>query len=122
MLAAAGAWGGFAVWRVLQGAPTAGFHVAGLTPATYFFTQCRVIWTYVRLFFLPSGQNVDPDVAVSHGLLDHGAIFGLAALIALIAAAWIYRRRWPLAAFGVFMFVLLLAPTSSFIPISDVSA
>ena len=122
ILAVAGAGGAFAVWRVLQGATTAGFRVPGLTPATYFFTQCRVIWTYVRLFFLPFGQNVDPDVAVSHTLLEHGAIFGLAALVALIAAAWIYRKRWPLAAFGIFMFVLLLAPTSSFIPIVDVSA
>ena len=122
ILAVAGAWGSFTVWRVIQGAPTAGFHVAGLTPATYFFTQCRVIWTYVRLFFLPFGQNVDPDVAVSHTLLEHGAIFGLAALVALVAAAWIYRKRWPLAAFGIFMFLLLLAPTSSFIPIIDVSA
>ena len=122
MLAIAGAAGGFVVWRLLQGAPTAGFNVPGLTPATYFFTQCRVIWTYVRMFFLPFGQNIDPDVAVSHSLLDHGAIFGLAALLALVAAAWVYRKRWPLAAFGIFMFVLLLAPTSSFIPISDVSA
>ena len=122
ILAAVGAWGGFVVWRVLKDAPTAGFHVAGLTPASYFFTQCRVIWTYVRLFFLPFGQNVDPDVAISHSLLDHGAIFGLAALVALTAAAWIYRKRWPLAAFGIFVFLLLLAPTSSIIPISDVSA
>jgi predicted negative regulator of RcsB-dependent stress response len=122
MLAVAGAWGAYAVWRVLQGALTAGFHVPGLTPASYFFTQCRVIWTYVRLFCLPFGQNVDPDVAVSRSLLDHGAIFGLAALIGLMAAAWIYRKRWPLAAFGVFLFVLLLTPTSSFVPISDVSA
>ena len=122
MLAIAGVWGGLAVWRVLRDAPTAGFHVGGLTPATYFFTQCRVIWTYVRFFFLPFGQNLDPDVAVSRSLLDHGAIFGLAALVALVVAAWIYRKRWPLAAFGIFMFVLLLAPTSSFIPIIDVSA
>lgn len=122
LLAAAGVGSAFLIWRELKDAPTAGFHVVGLTPATYFFTQCRVIWTYVRLFFLPFGQNVDPDVAVSHSLLDHGAIFGLAALVAVIAAAWIYRKRWPLAAFGIFMFLLLLAPTSSFIPILDVSA
>jgi tetratricopeptide (TPR) repeat protein len=62
------------------------------------------------------------SVAVSRGLLDHGAIFGLAALVALITAAWIYRKRWPLAAFGIFMFLLLLSPTSSFVPIQDVSA
>jgi protein O-mannosyl-transferase len=122
MLTAAGIVGAWVIWRELRHAPTAGFNVPGLTPATYFFTQCRVIWTYVRLFFLPLGQNVDPDVAVSHSLLDHGAIFGLAALVALVAAAWIYRKRWPLAAFGIFMFLLLLGPTSSFIPIADVSA
>jgi Tfp pilus assembly protein PilF len=122
ILAMAGAWGAFVVGRVLKGASTAGFNVPGLTPATYFFTQCRVIWTYVRLFFLPAGQNVDPDVAVSASLLDHGAIAGLLGLIALVVAAWIYRKRFPLAAFGVFMFVLLLAPTSSFVPISDVQA
>jgi len=122
ILAIAGAWGAFTVLGVLKGAPTVGFHVPGLTPADYFFTQCRVIWTYVRLFFLPFGQNIDPDVAVSHSLLEHGAIFGLAALAALILAAWIYRKRWPLAAFGIFIFLLLLTPTSSVMPILDVSA
>jgi len=119
-LAAAGA--GFYVWLELKGAPTAGFNVAAFTPADYFFTQCRMIWMYVRLFFLPFGQNVDPDIAVSRSLLDHGAVFGLAALVALVAAAWIYRKRLPLAAFGVFIFLLLIAPTSSFVPIQDVSA
>jgi tetratricopeptide (TPR) repeat protein len=122
ILAVAGAWGAFVVARVLKSASTAGFNVPGLTPATYFFTQCRVIWTYVRLFFLPAGQNVDPDIAVSANLLDHGAIAGLLALVAVVIAAWIYRKRWPLAAFGVFLFLLLLAPTSSFVPISDVQA
>jgi protein O-mannosyl-transferase len=122
ILAAAGAAGAFVIWRELKDAPTVGLNVPGLTPATYFFTQCRVIWTYVRMFFLPFGQNVDPDVAISHNLLEHGAIVGLAALVALLAAAWLYRKRWPLAAFGIFTFLLLLAPTSSFVPIVDVSA
>ena len=122
ILAAAGLAGGFAIWRELKNAPTAGLNVPGVTPVTYFFTQCRVIWTYVRLFFLPFGQNIDPDVPVSHNLMDHGAIFGLAALVVLLAAAWIYRKRWPLAGFGIFMFLLLLAPTSSFVPILDVLA
>lgn len=122
LLAVAAAGGGFAVWHVLSGADTAGFGVKGLTAATYFFTQCRVIWTYVRMFFAPYGQNVDPDVAISGSLMDHGAMIGLAALIGLVAAAWIYRKRFPLAAFGIFMFLLLLAPTSSFIPIRDVQA
>jgi protein O-mannosyl-transferase len=39
-----------------------------------------------------------------------------------VVAAWIYRKRFPLASFGVFMFLLLLAPTSSFVPIKDALA
>ncbi len=119
MLAVAGLAGAIYVVRGLLAADTV-LHVQGMTPGTYFFTECRVVWTYVRFFFLPFGQNADPEVAVSQSLLDHGAILALAAWLAVVAAAWFYRRRWPLASFGMFMFLLLLAPTSSFIPIADV--
>jgi protein O-mannosyl-transferase len=114
-----GAAGGWFVWTTIRSANTAGFHVAGFTPFNYFFTECRVLWTYVRMFVLPFGQNADPEVAVSHSLLDSGAIVALAAWVAVVAAAWFYRKRWPLASFGVFVYLLLLAPTSSVIPISE---
>jgi protein O-mannosyl-transferase len=122
LFAIAGAAGSVVVLRIVRDSNTVGFHLRDLTPAMFFFTQCRVIWTYIRLFFVPLGQNIDPDVAVSHSIIDHGAIFGLIALIALVAAAWIYRKQFPLAAFGVFVFLLLIAPTSSFVPLSDVMA
>lgn len=122
MTALAGAGGAAFVLRTLRTADTAGFGMKDLSPTTYFLTQCRVIWIYVRLFLLPFGQNVDPDIPLSHTLLDPGAMAGLAGLLAAVAAAWIYRKRWPLAAFGVFVFLLLLAPTSSFVPIKDVLA
>jgi Tfp pilus assembly protein PilF len=120
MMAMLGVAGGLYVLRPLLHADTAGLHVAGLTPFDYFLTQCRVVWTYVRLFVLPYGQNADPDVAISHSLLDGGAIIGLLAWVAVAGAAWFYRQRWPLASFGVFVYLLLIAPTSSFIPIRDV--
>ncbi len=108
------------VWRVLSRADSAGFRVrGGIAWYEYFLTQCRVIWTYIRMYVLPFGQNVDPDVPFSRGLMEHGAIFGLAGLAALAAAAWIWRKREPLASFGLFLFFVLLAPTSSFIPIRD---
>ena len=110
------------VFRVLETSESAGFKVAGLTPAMYFFTQCSVIWRYIRLFFVPTGQNLDTDFPMSSSILEHGAIFGLVALLALAAAAWFYRRRWPLAGFGILTFLLLIAPTSSVIPIQDVVA
>jgi len=122
LLALAGIWGAAVVWKLLRFADTAGFAMKDLPPATYFLTQCRVIWIYVRMFVLPFGLNADPEVALSRSPLDHGSIFGLAALVATVAAAWIYRKRWPLASFGVSVFLLLLAPTSSIFPIRDVMA
>jgi hypothetical protein len=119
LLGAGAIGGGIYVWSILRGADSAGFRLRDLTPLQYLFTQGRVVWTYVRMFVLPFGQNVDPDIAISRGPFDQGAIFGLAALAAVAVAAWIYRKRFPLASFGVFVFLVLLAPTSSFIPIHD---
>ena len=39
-----------------------------------------------------------------------------------VAAAIYYRRRFPLASYGFLTFLLLLAPTSSFVPILDLVA
>jgi hypothetical protein len=117
---AAGA--GFAVLyilRILRGNQTAGFQMQGLSWYQYFFTECRVIWDYIRLFLIPIGQNLDPDVAISKSITDHGAIVGLAGLLAVSVLAWIYRRRFPIASYGWFVFLILLAPTSSFAPIRD---
>jgi hypothetical protein len=122
LLVVAAVIGGFYVWSIVRIAKTAGFRMRDLKPLQYLFTEGRVVWIYVRMFLLPFGQNVDPDIPISHSPLDYGAIFGLAALAAMAVAAWIYRKRWPLASFGVLVFLLLLAPTSSFIPIKDVMA
>lgn len=122
LMAAVGIAGGLYVLNVLLHANTAGFGMRELSPLNYFFTECRVVWTYLRMFVLPAGQNVDPDVAISHGPFDQAAIVFLLALVALAIAAWMYRNRAPLAAFGFLVFLLLIAPTSSIIPIKDVLA
>lgn len=122
MIAAGGAAASFWVVRILRSSDTAGFNVAGVSPYEYFLTQCRVIWLYVRLFLFPVGLNVDHDIPFSRGPLDGGAIFGLTALLAVAAAAIVYHKRYPLGSYGVLTFFLLLAPTSSFIPILDPSA
>lgn len=107
---------------VLRASDTAGLNVSQFTWYEYFFTQCRVIWLYIRLFFLPYGLNLDHDVPISHTVFQHGAIVGLVALAIAIAAAVWYRRRYPLASYGLLAFLLLLAPTSSVMPILDPSA
>jgi len=107
------------VFRYLGAGGTAGFGIKDLTWYQYFFTQCCAIWDYLRLFLLPFGQNLDYDFPISHNVLEHGAIFGLIGLLAVSVAAWIYRRKFPLASYGWFTFLILLAPTSSFVPIRD---
>lgn len=107
------------VFRVLSTGPSAGFGIKEFTWYQYFFTECRVIWDYLRMFVLPVGQNVDPDVPISYSIVDHGAILGFAGLIAASVLAWMYRRRFQIASYGWFVFLILLAPTSSFVPIWD---
>ena len=118
-IAAGGVAGSVFIWRILSFSDTAGFAVEGLPWYLYFFTQCKVIWVYVRLFFAPFGLNVDHDYPVVETMADPAAIAGLVALLALAGAAWWYRKRYPLVSYGVFVFLLFLAPTSSFVPIQD---
>ncbi|MBI3279109.1 MAG: hypothetical protein HYZ57_04630 [Acidobacteria bacterium] len=119
LLVAAGL-AGAAVWRTLSSAPSAGFRVKDFTWYEYLFTQFRATWGYLRLYVFPLGQNIDHEFRASRGILDPWAIAGLVGLAAAAAAAWRYRERFPLACYGYFGFLLLLAPTSSFIPIQDV--
>ncbi len=118
-IAVAGALGVALVVRVLSRAGTAGFGMKEFTWYQYFFTECRVIWDYLWMFLVPVGQNLDADVPISRSIIDHGAIIAILGLLAVSVAAWIYRRRFPLASYGWFVFLVLIAPTSSFVPIKD---
>jgi tetratricopeptide (TPR) repeat protein len=118
---AAGACLGVAfVWTYISHDAMIGFHVKGLAWYQYFFTECRAVFGYIGLFLWPSGLTVDHDFPVSPSLLSYGAALAFAGLVALAAAAIYFRKRYPLAAYGFLMFLLFLAPTSSFIPIRDV--
>ncbi|MEO5924591.1 MAG: hypothetical protein ABIR70_12270 [Bryobacteraceae bacterium] len=122
VIAVIGAVGAVGVTAVLKSSNSAGLSLENLSPASYFFTQGRMIWNYVRFFFLPVGQNLDPDISVSQSLMEHGALFGWLALAAAVSVAWVYRKSWPVASYGFLVFLLLLGPTSSLIPILDVFA
>ncbi len=106
-------------WRIIATAPTAGFSIKSFTWYQYFFTECRAVWVYLRLFVFPFGQNVDYDFPISKTILEHGAWLGLLGLILAAGICWRYRARYPLASYGFFLFLVLLAPTSSVIPIMD---
>jgi tetratricopeptide (TPR) repeat protein len=71
------------------------------------------------LFLFPAGLRIDYDFSVSRTILDHGALLGLIGIVLAAAAAFYFRRRYPLAAYGFFTFLILMAPTSSVVPIVD---
>lgn len=106
--------------RTLRNADSAGFNMKDLTAVDYLLTQVRALWVYVRLYLLPIQQNLDYDMPISRSLFDYGAGLSLLSWLVLAGIAWVKRKEWPLASFGFFLFLLLLAPTSSFLPIRDV--
>jgi tetratricopeptide (TPR) repeat protein len=109
----------FIAMQVLPGAETAGFHIKGLTIGQYSFTEFRAVWIYARLFFLPFAQCADYDFPLSRVLYDPAAVVGLAGLVAIMVVAVLVRNRYRLASYGLFVFLLLLAPTSSIFPLVD---
>jgi tetratricopeptide (TPR) repeat protein len=57
------------------------------TPADYLFTQFRVIVTYLRLLFLPVGQNINYDYPLYHSLFDLPVLLSFLLLAAVFGSA-----------------------------------
>ena len=108
-----------AVLAMLTHTPTAGFSVVTARWYQYAFTETRAIWTYVRLAVIPFGQSLDHDFPVSRTILEHGALFYAALLVATVGVLVWKRKKYPVSCFGFLLFLLLLAPTSSVVPIDD---
>jgi tetratricopeptide (TPR) repeat protein len=109
------------ILRSLSSASAAGF-LSGIRPFDYTLTQCRVILIYLRLFFVPVDQNGDWQLPFYHSLTQGGAwIYVLALLVLLALVVWLYKRE-RLISFGLAAFFLLLAPTSSIVPVNDAIA
>jgi protein O-mannosyl-transferase len=92
-----------------------GFGIGGWTPWAYLQTQAGVVAHYVRLAIVPVQLAFDYDWprAASFGEIAPQAVF-LAALLILACIAAL--RRHP-AGFAAAWFFLILAPTSSILPI-----
>jgi len=86
---------------------------------SYLCTQFNVLVIYIRLFFLPIGQNLDYLYPFKTGFFDGYTPLAFAFLIGIIAIGiWNIRKR-PVICFGVFWFFITLSVESSVIPIRD---
>jgi protein O-mannosyl-transferase len=86
---------------------------------SYLCTQFNVLVIYIRLLFLPIGQNLDYLYPFKTGFFDGNTPLAFAFLIGLIAIGiWNVRKR-PIICFGIFWFFITLSVESSIIPIRD---
>jgi len=95
---------------------TAGFGVAHLTPWAYALTQSRVILHYLRLAVWPHPLVLDySDWPIATSLAE---VAGPAVAVTLLVMAtlWLLRKQPAVGFIGAWMF-LILAPTSSVMPI-----
>ena len=98
---------------------TVGFGVTRSTPMEYALTQASVILHYLQLAFWPHPLCLDYAWPVTRHVAD--AALPLVVIAVLLAATiWACVRRPALGFFGV-AFLLILAPTSSVVPIQDVA-
>lgn len=113
------------VLRDIFAGSSAGFGISGqkgITPWTYLLTSFSVIWTYIRLLFLPINQNLDYDYKVATTLFEFPTLLSfLGHVLVLAAAFWLYKKKgYRLIPFGIAWFYMTLSPTQSFVPILDV--
>ncbi len=119
----------FGLEGLLESARTVSDLVAAvMTPYEYLINQFSVMATYIRLIFLPIGQNLDYDYPLSPTIFNARIILSLLFLILVLGASlyvFVRSRRAgkglpALAVCGVFWFFITLSVESSIIPINDV--
>lgn len=89
---------------------------AGVSPWNYALTECGAIVHYLRLVFWPDPLVFDYGTDVVKRAADVAP--QLAMLAALVAGILVCRRRWPAISFAGVWFLVILAPTSSFVPVA----
>lgn len=89
----------------------------------YVVTQPFVWLRYVRLFFIPTGLTADTDWKVLEHWADPRFLAGSCCILFLVAMIWLTSKKASLrpAAFGLSWFGITLLPTSSIIPLAEVT-
>lgn len=97
----------------------------GISSYDYLMTQFGVITTYLRLFFLPIGQNIDYERPLQKSFFTLEVLLPLLLLLTILGTALylLYRSRenclYKIIAFGIFWFFITMSVESSVVPIND---
>jgi hypothetical protein len=96
---------------------TAGFG-SGMTWLAYFYSQCWAIGHYLYLTAVPASLTVDYGNQVIHGARGVAGAIVLVAFAIATLFAWTKVSRLGWFAFAGSWFFILLAPSSSFVPVN----
>jgi tetratricopeptide (TPR) repeat protein len=88
----------------------AGYNARDFSLSERLMTETRVLWFYLRLIVVPDISHLGvhhDDIAISRGLLSpFSTLLAGIGLAALAGAAFLLRKRHPVAAFGILFFLL----------------
>ncbi len=91
-------------------------------PLVQLATEMQVICRYLGLWLVPMGQTILHDHPAARGMGDpYSLAAGLLLLTMLASIVWL-RRREPGVAAGLAWFLLVLLPSSSFVPLKETMA
>ena len=85
----------------------------------YFLNQPAVIFFYLRLLLIPIGQNIDHGWAYADSIYQNLLPVSLVTILAIFGLVQVMRRN--AIGFLVAGFFVVMAPTSSFVPITDLA-
>ena len=116
-LAATWLWLGFLMHRSSLAAISVGFQ-SGVSWTAYALTELRVVTNYLKLAFWPRPLVFDygTEILATDPLTVALCALVLTAILVGVAIAW---RRSPMAGFLGCWFFLILAPTSTVVPIAE---
>jgi tetratricopeptide (TPR) repeat protein len=90
-----------------------------------FATSARLVLHYARLFVFPATLLADYSAhafPLSRSFLEPRVLVALGALLVVLAAAFLCRRRAPLVSFGIGWILLTLTPVLHIIPFHELAA
>ncbi|MCK0146099.1 tetratricopeptide repeat protein [Arenibacter sp. F26102] len=99
------------------------FEPGGTSILNYLITQPWVLFRYFFTFFIPTNLSADTDWLAFSNLFDERIYAGLAFVFAMIVIAFKTSKKEetkPIA-FGIIWFFISLIPTSSFVPLAEVT-
>ena len=115
-----------ATWLVLAGmvasgprSQTAGFGLEAAGPWAYGREEFLVVLHYLRLVFWPRPLCLDYDWRTEPSVV-HVAMSAAAIMLLLVASLWAWRWKRGVGFLGI-SFFLILAPSSSIVPINDLA-